>query len=536
LAAARQTSRRALEIDPSNYGAQQLLKSIQHEMQAESLIAAEQVSAPAAAAAAQAVIPPPPPVQVRVPPPPPPPSTTVDEDLPEMILPEETHATAPVVAEPAPIVAAPVVVVPPPPAPMPARTVVPPPPPAPPTLSTLSIAPAAAALLKISAQPNGPDTPSPSTTQRFRPSLASGGAAAAIAAAVAAAKARQVEEEKQHRENTPDEEPTVAPIKATPLVVSTPPVSRVVPSPQPTASLKRGDNGSSVFLTDDPLVVKRPATAVMTQRMKSTSDATAAVATPPPAPPTRLPGTRAIPISVSRASSNGNGNGTETVQPPSSVPAFNEIRRPSENLPMRRPPSDVYAKGKRRGSSAIFAEKEKKSFPWAIVGFVLVVGLAVTALIMFAWSAPKMANTPALQPDKLTFTWKAGTPKPQEQILRLKGGQSSASFSASSSDEEWLTVTPVSDEPTNRSWEVTVDPEKVGPTGPNGTSGWIDVVSTEGFKTQEEVILKVTSAVAAKKPAVATAAPAATLTSTKAPAAKPVVKKPAPDGIAPNNN
>jgi len=537
LAAARQSSRRALEIDPSNYGAQQLLKSIQHEMQAESLIAAEQVSAPAAAAAAQAVIPPPPPVQVRVPPPPPPPSTTVDEDLPEMILPEETHATAPVVAEPAPIVAAPVVVVPPPPAPMPARTVVPPPPPAPPTLSTLSIAPAAAALLKISAQPNGPDTPSPSTTQRFRPSLASGGAAAAIAAAVAAAKARQVEEEKQHRENTPDEEPIVAPIKATPLVVSAPPVSRVVPSPQPTASLKRGDNGSSVFLTDDPLVVKRPATAVMTQRMKSTSDATAAVATPPPAPPTRLPGTRAIPISVSRASSNGNGNGTETVQPPSSVPAFNEIRRPSENLPMRRPPSDVYAKGKRRGSSAIFAEKEKKSFPWAIVGFVLVVGLAVTALIMFAWSAPKMANTPALQPDKLTFTWKAGTPKPQEQILRLKGGQSSASFSASSSDEEWLTVTPVSDEPTNRSWEVTVDPEKVGPTGPNGTSGWIDVVSTEGFKTQEEVILKVTSAVAAKKPAVATTtAPAATLTSTKAPAAKPVVKKPAPDGIAPNNN
>ena len=537
LAAARQSSRRALEIDPSNYGAQQLLKSIQHEMQAESLIAAEQVSAPAAAAAAQAVIPPPPPVQVRVPPPPPPPSTTVDEDLPEMILPEETHATAPVVAEPAPIVAAPVVVVPPPPAPMPARTVVPPPPPAPPTLSTLSIAPAAAALLKISAQPNGPDTPSPSTTQRFRPSLASGGAAAAIAAAVAAAKARQVEEEKQHRENTPDEEPIAAPIKATPLVVSAPPVSRVVPSPQPTASLKRGDNGSSVFLTDDPLVVKRPATAVMTQRMKSTSDATAAVATPPPAPPTRLPGTRAIPISVSRASSNGNGNGTETVQPPSSVPAFNEIRRPSENLPMRRPPSDVYAKGKRRGSSAIFAEKEKKSFPWAIVGFVLVVGLAVTALIMFAWSAPKMANTPALQPDKLTFTWKAGTPKPQEQILRLKGGQSSASFSASSSDEEWLTVTPVSDEPTNRSWEVTVDPEKVGPTGPNGTSGWIDVVSTEGFKTQEEVILKVTSAVAAKKPAVATTtAPAATLTSTKAPAAKPVVKKPAPDGIAPNNN
>ena len=211
---------------------------------------------------------------------------------------------------------------------------------------------------------------------------------------------------------------------------------------------------------------------------------------------------------------------------------------------MRRPPSDVYAKGKRRGSSAIFAEKEKKSFPWAIVGFVLVVGLAVTALIMFAWSAPKMANTPALQPDKLTFTWKAGTPKPQEQILRLKGGQSSASFSASSSDEEWLTVTPVSDEPTNRSWQVTVDPEKVGPTGPNGTSGWIDVVSTEGFKTQEEVILKVTSADpgsgrAKKSPAAAlvppSAPPSATSTSTKAPAAKPVVKKPAPDVVGINN-
>jgi hypothetical protein len=429
---------------------------------------------------------------------------------------------------------------------MPARTVVPPPPPAPSTLSTLSIAPAAAALLKIAAHPNGPDTPSPSTTQRFRPSLASGGAAAAIAAAVAAAKARQVEEEKQHRENTPGEEPAVAPIKSTPLVVSAPPVSRVVPPPQPSASLKRGDNGSSVFLTDDPLVVKRPATAVMTQRMKSTSDATAAVATPPPAPPTRLPGTRAIPISVSRASFNGNG--TETVEPTSSVPAFNEIRRPSDNLPMRRPPSDLYAKGKRRGSSAIFAEKEKKSFPWAIVGFVLVVALAVTALIMFAWSAPKMANTPALQPDKLTFTWKAGTPKPQEQILRLKGGQSSASFSASSSDEEWLTVTPVSDEPTNRSWQVNVDPEKVGPTGPNGASGWIDVVSTEGFKTQEEVILKVTSADpgsgrAKKSPAAAlvppsapAVVPAATLTGAKAPAPKPVVKKPAPDGIDINNN
>ncbi len=335
----------------------------------------------------------------------------------------------------------------------------------------------------------------------------------------------------------PEEEPAVAPIKATPLVVSVPPVSRVVPAPQPTAALKRAENGSSVFLTDDPLVVKRPAAAVMTQRMKS--DNTAAVATPPPAPPpTRLPGTKAIPIAVSRATApSSNGNGTELAgQASPAAPTFGEGRRPSDNLPMRRPPADVYAKGKRKGASSVFADKEKKSFPWAVVGFVLVVGLAVTALIMFAWSAPKMANTPTLQPDKLTFAWKPGTPKPQEQILRLKGGQSSATFSASSSDEEWLTVTPVSDEPTNRSWRVTVDAEKVGPTGPNGTSGWIDVNSTEGFKTQEEVILKVGPA----EPGVSRTrhTPAAALATPSSPAAvpatpaTPVVKKPA--AVTPN--
>ncbi len=199
---------------------------------------------------------------------------------------------------------------------------------------------------------------------------------------------------------------------------------------------------------------------------------------------------------------------------------------------MRRPPSEVYSKGKRRSSSEIFSDKKprKKSFPWAVVGFVLMIGLAAAALIMWALAAPKLVNTPTLQPDKLTFSWKEGTPKPKEQILRLKGGPASATFTASSSDEQWLTVTPESDEPTNRTWQVRVDPEAVGLTGPKGTSGWIDVVSTEGFKTQEEVILKVTSGdpgsskpkktpsvPAAIAPVAPTPAPAASLASTKKP-------------------
>jgi hypothetical protein len=469
LAAARQTSRRALEIDPSHFGAQQLLKSIQHEMQEERLVAPP----PAVSqqrAAEPFVAPPPPPAAVRMAPPP---AAVVEQepDLREMI-PADKEAAAPAVAIPeltTPVPVVPVV--------------------AEPAVAATPM-PAAAALAKPSMTPAGADTPA-ATPQRLRPGLASG-AAAAIAAAVAAAKARQAEEEKLQKETKPEEEATPtapAPIKTTPLVVSSPPISRVTPMPQPAASLKRAENGSGAFLTDDPLVVKRPATAVMAQRMNA-SDSSAAVATPipaPPPPPTRLPGTKAIPASVPRAI-----NGTVDAKASASVPAVDDSRRVSENLPMRRPPAEVYAKGKRKYSSAIFADKKaKKPFPWPVIGFVAAVALAAAALIMFALSAPKLVNTPVLAPDKLAFSWKPGTPKPQEQILRLKGGSASSSFSATSSDEEWLTVTPQSDEPTNRSWQVKVDPEKVGPTGPNGTSGWIDVTSTEGFKTQEEVIVKV---------------------------------------------
>ena len=274
--------------------------------------------------------------------------------------------------------------------------------------------------------------------------------------------------------------------------MSASPNPRVTPTPQPIAPLRRAENGSAIFFTDDPLVVKRPAAAVLSQRMNS-ADSTAAVATPvpapPPPPPTRLPGAKAIPTSVSRGL---NATTTETNPPTSNSLTVTDSRRPSENLPMRRPPSEVYAKGRRKNSGVLFADKkQKKPFPWAVIGFVAAVALAAAMLIMFALSAPKMMNTPALQPEKLTFAWKTGTPKPQEQILRLRGGPSSASYTASSSDDEWLIVTPQSDETTNRTWQVKVDPEKIGTTGPNGTSGWIDVVSTEGFKTQEEVVVKV---------------------------------------------
>jgi hypothetical protein len=311
---------------------------------------------------------------------------------------------------------------------------------------------------------------------------------------VAAAKARQAEEEQQQKENKPEEQVTAPAIKATPLVVSALPTSRVTPTAQPTSPLKRTENGSSVFFTDDPLVVKRPASAVMMHRMHA-ADSTAAVETPLPAPPqpppTRLPGTKAIPASLPRV-----GNGTAEAKTSANLPAVNDDWRASENLPMRRPPSEVYAKGKRKNSVSIFADKQKqkKPFPWAPLGFVAAVALAAAMLIMFALSAPKLVNTPVLQPDKLTFTWKPGTPKPEEQILKLKGGTASSSFTAASSDEEWLSVTPKSDDASNRSWQIKVDPEKVGPTGPNGTSGWIDVTSTEGFKTQEEVIVKVGAA------------------------------------------
>ncbi len=575
LVAARQSSRRALEIDPSNYGAQQLLKSIQHDMQVESLAAPEQHPAPMAVtfvAVEEPVAPPPPPAPIPPPPAPvvrvAPPVPAMEHDDAEMFPPDEAPVE-PVMAAPVPAF------VPPPPPPVPFRPVV---------------APVVAALVAEKTPTPAPapppvsvaiETPAPSTA-RLRPTMASG-AAAAIAAAVAAAKARQAEEEKQQKENKPEPEPVAPAIRATPLVISALPTTRVTPPVQPNASLKRAENGSGAFLTDDPLVVKRPANVVMTQRMKA-AESTAAVATPvpaPPPPPTRLPGTKAIPASVPRSA---NGAVTEARTSAAGSPAMNDSRRLSENLPMRRPPSEVYSKGKRKRSNSIYAEKEteKKPFPWVVLLFVAVVALAAAALVMFSLSAPKLVNTPVLQPDKMSFSWKPGSPLPKEQILKLKGGTSGSSFTAASSDEEWLIVTPDSDEPTNRSWQVKVDPEKVGTTGPSSTTAWIDVSSTEGFKTQEEVTLKVGSpdvsapttkkaaptgkeetkplavapipAPTAKKPvAVAPGAvkgavvgnvaadsaktviskPTATATATKAPVVKPAPapKKPANDGI-----
>jgi serine/threonine protein kinase len=484
LIAARQTSRRALEIDPSNHGAQQLLKSIQSEMQEESL-------------ATPYVAPAPPPVQKRPEPPapkrmdppaPPPQPVPVQvepllpyafQDEPEMVLPEpELPLTA---AAYRPDVKAPVI---PPPVSVPVHSVAP-----------LVSAAAAAAAPPVQAPPPPPaaapvpviETPGPSTTQRLRPAAASG-AAAAIAAAVAAAKARQAEEERLEKEREEESAPPPPPIKATPLVVSALPTTRITPPAPPTNSYKRTDNGSGMFVTGDPLVVKRPAAAVMTQRMKT---AEAAVATPVPAPPppTRLPGTKAIPPSVSRAT-----NGT-TAKAPAAPDTSDAKPAVSENLPMRRPPSEVYAKNKRRRSSSApaFAEKaklENKPFPWAVVGFVLATAIAAAAVLLFSLSAPKYVNTPALLPDKMTFAWKPDGQMPPAQDLKLKGGAASSVYTASS-DQDWLLVTPDSDEAANRSWQVRVEPDKLGTNVPNTYSAWIDVSSTEGFKTQAEVTLKI---------------------------------------------
>jgi hypothetical protein len=330
-----------------------------------------------------------------------------------------------------------------------------------------------------------PVTATPTAPSRSRPALASG-AAAAIAAAVAAAKARQAEEEKQQAEREL-EEVSAPVVRASPLVVSALATTRLVPPP--TASFKRPENGSGVFVTEDPLVVKRPAAVVMTQRMNA-AEATAAVAPPPP-PPTRLPGTKAIPVSTPRG-----GNGTAEMKTALPTPG-QEKKAPTENLPMRRPPSEVYAKGKRRRSSALSsAERSKRSkpFPWAFVIFGLVLAAVAGALIIFSWSAPKYASAPTLRPEKMTFLWKPISAYPAEQLLTLKGGPANASYMATS-DEDWLVVTPEGDEANNRTWQVKVEPDKLGTTaGPSTNTGWVDVTSAEGFKTQAEVTLKIGTA------------------------------------------
>jgi hypothetical protein len=326
------------------------------------------------------------------------------------------------------------------------------------------------------------------TNQRPRTATMASGAAAAIAAAVAAAKARQAEEEKQQKEQEADDEPEVAvpAIKATPLVVSALPNTRVAPVAPPTGSFKRPENGTGVFTTADPLVVKRPASAVMTQRMKASETAAeAAVSAPavaPPPPPTRLPGTKAIPSIAPRPA-----NGTAEVNGSAA-----ESRSSIDNLPMRRPPSEVYSQGKRRKSGS--QEKQKESgFPIAVVLLVLAVLVTGGALAWFSWSAPKYVSSPSLLPEKMAFAWKADAPLPGAQLLSLKGGAQNASFTAVS-DSDWLIVTPELDEANNRNWQVKVEPDKLGTTLPNTYTGWIEVSSGEGFKTQAEVTLKIGAA------------------------------------------
>jgi serine/threonine protein kinase len=354
--------------------------------------------------------------------------------------------------------------------------------------------------------------PAPSSTH-------ASGAAAAIAAAVAAAKARQAEEEQEERERKEAEgeaAPSAPAIKATPLVVKAAPTARVAAPPPTTATMTRTENGSAVFVTDDPLVVKRPASSVLAQRIQA-MESLATPANPVPAhPPTRLPGTKAIPPRVPRNA----GAATESkVATPNEVPVESRPTT-SENLPMRRPPSEVYAKGRRRRSSSnIFTEKQKtkKPFPWAVVGFVVAVTMAAAALVLFTLSAPKYATTMTLLPEKTVFSWKPVTAFPPEQLLTLKGGTAGSSFTASSNDD-WLIVTPETEEANNRSWQIKVEPDKLGATTPGTTTGWIDVTSAEGFKTQAEVSLKIAAADAAP------AAPAAKVQKT-APAPTPKAEK-----------
>ncbi len=528
LIAARRSSRRALEIDPSNYGAQQLLKSIQQEMQEESLAEPPRVAlaplakAPVEEKRQEPVAPPPPPTPMPAPPvaeviaqPVAPPVAVWPQDEPEMMLPErEPEPVAAVIPEP--VVAA---IAPEPVMPIPVPTPVPAPAPAP--MVAVAEAPVVPQLA------TAVETPAPTNPTRSRPVMASG-AAAAIAAAVAAAKARQAEEEKQQKEKQPEREEASTPaVRATPLAVSALPTTRVAPPPPPTGSFRRPENGSGIFVTEDPLVVKRPAAAVMTQRMNAESTAAVATPTPAPPPPTRLPGTRAIPPSVQRSS-----NGTAETKTPTPAAPQTDRRPAADNLPMRRPPSEVYAKGKRRkSSSSLFAEKKPgKAFPWALVIFGLALASVAGALFFFSWSAPKYASAPALLPEKMIFSWKPVTAFPPEQLLTLKGGPANATYTATS-DEDWLVVTPEAYEGNNRTWQIKVEPDKLATTGPSTNTGWIDVTSGEGFKTQAEVTLKV-GAMEATPPTKSKKTPATTPKADQTPSAVTTVAAPTTKPLA----
>jgi hypothetical protein len=487
LIAARRSSRRALEIDPSNYGAQQLLKSIQHEMQEEHFAEPQLAPVPVAKAAVvpdqryEPVTPPPAPARVLVPPVHAVHPVVRDEPM-TIPPPAEQPAVQKVALAPEPVMAQP-------PAPAPIVAPVPayvPPPPAPITASFA----AAAAAPGMAYAATALDTPSSTTiSKRARPNVASG-AAAAIAAAVAAAKARQAEEEKLHKAQVA-EEVSAPSMRATPLVVTTLPTK--VAAPPPTGTFKRPENGAGFFVTEDPLVVKRPADAVMMQRM-SAGEATATVAEAParpapPPPPTRLPGTKAIPASLPR---HTNGTGESRIGLPPIAPP--DRQQTSENLPMRRPPSEVYAKGgkRRRPSNTLFTEDRKsRSFPWLFVGVGLALAGLTVALFVFSWSSPMRPSAPALLPEKMSFVWKPMTAFPPEQLLTLRGGAANASYMASS-EEDWLVVTPEIDDSNNRTWQVKVEPDKLGQMVPGVNTGWVDVTSADGIKTTAEVTLKIT--------------------------------------------
>jgi serine/threonine protein kinase len=476
LIAARRSSRRALEIDPSNYGAQQLLKSIQHEMQEEHF-AEPQPTPPQPVAQAPTMperrhepVVPAAPARVLVPPAP------VVHDQGETIVPAAQRAVARVALAPEPVMEQEPIV-----PPLPAYV-------APPAPITASFA-AAGAAPGMAYAATALDTPSSTTNSKgMRPNVASG-AAAAIAAAVAAAKARQAEEEKLHQAQVAEEVSAPA-IRAAPLVVTT--LQAKIPAPAPTGTFKRPENGAGLFVTEDPLVVKRPADAVMLQRM-SEREASAAVAEAPvrpapPPPPTRLPGTKAIPASLPR---HTNGTAESRVATPPSAPP--DRYQTSENLPMRRPPSEVYAKGgkRRRSSNTLFTENQRgRSFPWLFVGVGLALAGLTVALFVFSWSSPMRPSAPSLLPEKLSFVWKPMTAFPPEQLLTLKGGAGNASYMASS-EEDWLVITPEVEDSNNRTWQVKVEPDKLGQMVPGVNTGWVDVTSADGIKTTAEVTLKI---------------------------------------------